>query len=275
VKTKKIGGLEPVEKIIPELKAELPSSNGALRSSSEISSPQENECGICKGTGLVHPRKEDGKPDYTRVVPCRCAKVYLDRWRSQHIRSWCELPPAAEHMTFENFKRSPALDEAYQAALAVADGDGEWLILMGDVDRGKTHLAVAICKRWLASGKLARYAYVPLLLDELRRGFRGEGDNSYDVRFDQFLNVPLLVLDDLGVESPTAWVQERLDTIIDYRLMHELPLVITTNCAFPGSHYKSPARELPLRIASRLKRKGRIVFIDSPAYSRRRNYEKA
>lgn len=179
--------------------------------------------------------------------------------RRQRLLRWCELPPASEHMTFESFRRSSPLEEAYQAALAVAeeqDGAG-WLTLMGDVDRGKTHLAVAICRHWLERGKPARYAYVPLLLDELRRGFRGGGED-YEARWDMFLKIPLLILDDLGTENPTRWVQERLDTIVDYRLMHGLSLVVTANVTL---------EELGVRIASRLDRVGRLVAIEGPAYS--------
>ncbi len=104
----------------------------------------------------------------------------------------------------------------------------------------------------------ARYAYVPLLLDELRRGFRADGDQSYERRFDFYLNVPLLMLDDLGVENSTRWVQEKLDTIVDHRLMNGLSLLVTTNLTMD---------ELNFRISSRLQRRnGRVVVIDAAEF---------
>jgi DNA replication protein DnaC len=69
--------------------------------------------------------------------------------------------------------------------------------------------------------------------------------------------VPLLVLDDIGVENSTAWVQEKLDTIVDYRLMHKLALVVTTNLSLD---------KLSTRIASRLMRAGEIAVINAPEY---------
>lgn len=30
------------------------------------------DCFICRDAGKVHPLKEDGKPDYSHVIPCRC-----------------------------------------------------------------------------------------------------------------------------------------------------------------------------------------------------------
>ncbi len=219
-----------------------------------------HDCKSCGDSHFVYPLKSDGSTDYSQVVPCECVREKLEREKRGRLLRWCELPEATEHMTFENFKRTKHLEEAYQTARSVAEEEegAKWLTLMSEVYHGKTHLAVAICRRWLARGKPARYAYVPLLLEELRRGFREGGDNSYEARFDMFLNVPLLVLDDLGTENPTPWVQEKLDTIVDYRLMHGLNLVVTTNFGY---------EELPVRIASRLSRAGRIVLIEGPPRS--------
>ena len=229
--------------------------------SDEAGEGEQYTCPLCRDAHFVHPLKEDGEPDYSTVVPCKCVREQVDRERMQSLLRYCELLPGTTHMTFENFTVSSQLQEAYDLAVQVAEesGDTTWLTLVAGTDRGKTHLAVAICRRWLQRGKPARYAYVPLLLEELRRGFREEGDRSYEARFDRFLNVPLLILDDLGTEHKTDWVQEKLDTIIDYRLMNGLSLVVTTN---------TPMDELHFRIASRLRRSpgSRVVFIDAPEF---------
>jgi DNA replication protein DnaC len=70
------------------------------------------------------------------------------------------------------------------------------------------------------------------------------------------------LLDDYGTESKTAWVQEKLDTIVDYRLMHNLSLLVTSN---------STLDEMPPRIRSRIMRhpKGDIICIDAGDYSLR------
>ena len=219
------------------------------------------ECDICHDSHFVHPLREGGKPDYSRVVPCVCSEAQLWRDKMQAMLRLCELPPGTGHMTFENFVRRPGTEEAYGAALDVAGGEPhlvpDWLTLLGDSNRGKTHLLISTCRRWLSTGKPAHYSYVPLLLDELRRGFNAKGDQSYESRFDFFLNVPLLALDDLGTEQTTDWVREKLDTIIDYRIMHGLALVVNCNV---------PLKDLNFRIRSRLERGGRIVFIKAPEY---------
>ena len=221
---------------------------------------QEINCKICNDFHFVNPLK-NGVVNYSRVIPCSCVKEKAQRDKVKRLLDWCELPPASEEMTFDLFILTNGLRKAYEASVLVAKGNLKWLTLMSSVNRGKTHLAVAICRKWLERGIPARYAYVPLLMDELRRGYNQGGDGSYDVRFEMFLNTPLLVLDDLGTENSTPWVQEKLDTIIDYRLMHDLSLVVTTNL--------SPDQLSP-RIASRLKRAGEIVAIDALEYKRKK-----
>ncbi len=215
-------------------------------------------CVICQDAHFVYPLREDEKVDYSTSVPCLCIKDKMARDKRKRLLVWCELPAASESMTFENFKVTAGLKAAYDASLSVASGGSKWLTLSSGTNRGKTHLAVAVCRRWLADDKPARYAYVPLLLDELRRGYQ-DAANDYGSRFEMFLNIPLLVLDDLGTENSTAWVQEKLDTIIDYRLMHDLALVVTTNLLLT---------QMPERIVSRLRRAGSVVTISAPEYRR-------
>ncbi len=185
----------------------------------------------------------------------------MEKKRMDALFSLCELPPKMAQMSFETFDVLPGLEEAYRACLSfIEGGEHNWLTLLSGTDRGKTHLGIAVVRAWMAKGMLARYAYVPLLFEELRRGFRAEGDYSYEQRFDFYLNVPLLMLDDLGTENRTPWVQEKLDTIVDYRLMKNLALLVTANC---------PMDELPFRVRSRLQRMGEVVVIDSPEFSLR------
>lgn len=205
----------------------------------------------------IHPNMENGKADFSRIEPCLCQKDRIKREKMQSLLSWCELPPETERMTFETFRSGRGLEEILTSARRMATGELNWLTIISEVNHGKTHIAVAICREWLKQDKPARYAYVPLLLEELRRGYQPGSDGSFDARYDHFLNVPLLVLDDLGTENSTPWAQEKLDTLVDYRLMHKLSLVVTTNLSLD---------KLSTRIASRLMRNGKIVTVNTPEY---------
>ncbi|MFQ6059224.1 MAG: ATP-binding protein [Anaerolineae bacterium] len=139
-------------------------------------------------------------------------------------------------MTFESFDlRTRELDpeerENLKRAFAIAKEYAQhpegWLVFTGDYGCGKTHLAAAIANYRVAQGYPALFVVVPDLLDHLRAAFSPTSLVSYDKRFEEVRNAPLLVLDDLGTQSATPWAQEKLYQIFNYRYNARLPTVIT------------------------------------------------
>lgn len=218
-------------------------------------------CRLCRGAGFVHP-VVNGVPDYSRVIPCRYCQGDVKKRRIENLLRACELPPYAENMTFDNFKIYPAVKTAYEDAEAMATQPGElaWLAFLGNNDIGKTHLAVSICRAWINAGVPARYVLTSILLEDLRRGY---DSGEYESTFNYYCTVPLLLLDDFGIEKRTGWVQEKLETIIDYRLMYNVSLIITSNLELD---------EMPDRIRSRLLRHphGKVVAMMAEEYSLRK-----
>jgi DNA replication protein DnaC len=143
-----------------------------------------------------------------------------------------------QRMTFKNFdtlggpgassQQQESLDQAKHTAKSFADDPDGWLLLNGPRGCGKTHLAVAIAGEQLKHGSQVFFAFVPTLLDHLRATFSPESPVGYDELFEQINSVPLLVLDDLGSESSTAWAEEKLYQIVVHRHEARLPTVITT-----------------------------------------------
>lgn len=214
------------------------------------------DCDICHGSGWLHPLKEDGKPDYSKTARCECRHKADDKQKQERYLELCKIPPGKSDLTFETFKVRPGLESAHDAALQLADDTGavRWLTLMSGVDRGKTHLALAVCRRWLDKGRPARYVYVPDMLDELRSSYDNEGEDSYKSMFYGLCNMPLLVLDDFPSEREmrTQWAIEKMEQLVHNRDTHGLPLMVTTNKALD---------ELPNRVESRLKRvKGSVII---------------
>ena len=181
-------------------------------------------------------------------------------WRLDRIKF--EL---MQRMTFETFdvrsSRTDATDQdtlerALNSARVFAQAPSGWLLFTGGPGCGKTHLAVAIVNERMRQGQTVLFAFVPDLLRDLRRGFDRD---DYDRRFERYCEVPLLVLDDLGAENTTPWVQQELDSIVNYRAVRHLPLIVTTNLQ---------PTDLAPRIRSRLLRAddGRVVQITSGEY---------
>jgi DNA replication protein DnaC len=103
------------------------------------------------------------------------------------------------------------------------------------------------------------FVVVPDLLDHLRASFNPSSQNRLDKRFDEVKTAPLLVLDDLGTESATAWAREKLYQLFNYRYNARLPTVITTAV---------PIEQIDPRLASRMLDGIRCTFfvLEAPSY---------
>ena len=157
--------------------------------------------------------------------------------------------------------------EICQAYLTKAEH--HFLTLVGVVGLGKTHLALAIAWEWIETiGTQALYYQVEAFLEELRHRQDRWGNGSTEgggphALLDFAKKVPLLILDDLGVENKTQWTVAKLDELVDYRYVNQLDTVFTTNKA---------SEELPDRIADRMW-EGRIVALEGESYRRKKRQQ--
>jgi DNA replication protein DnaC len=152
-----------------------------------------------------------------------------------------------------------SLEDAFQAAQAFAEDPEGWLVLGGGYGVGKTHLAAAIANYRATQGFPTMFVVVPDLLDHLRATFNPNSTVSYDRRFEEIRNAPLLVLDDLGTQATTAWVREKLYQLFNHRYNAALPTVITS---------ASTADELDPRIRARMDDRRLCIrkLLDAPSY---------
>ena len=148
------------------------------------------------------------------------------------------LPPS--RYTFATFQEAAGVHVALKAARAFADGDGPpWLMILGGHGSGKTHLARAVHRRLMERLCPSIYVYSIDLFDRLREAFhyRDEPDFVHYMEF-QYIGTPHLIIDDLGAERETLWVQERAEKILNIRHEKELRTLITSNLGladFPGA----------------------------------------
>ena len=154
------------------------------------------------------------------------------------------------------------LDRVYKIAEKYAKKPSGWLVLTGTYGCGKTHLAAAIANEQSEMGSPPLFIVLPDLLDHLRATFNPSSDTSYDRRFNEIRATPLLILDDLGTQSTTPWVKEKLYQLFNYRYNAELPTVITTS---------NDLEEMDARIRSRMQdtRICSIYAIKAPTYTGR------
>jgi DNA replication protein DnaC len=158
---------------------------------------------------------------------------------------------------------SPDALKSLQKALKVAHSYAEkpkgWLVLMGGYGSGKTHLAAAIANYRARLGDPPLFVMVPDLLDHLRATFSPNSSVAFDRRFDEIRTAPLLILDDLGTQSMTPWVKEKLYQLFNYRYNAELPTVITTSDSLDEMDPRIRSRLLDGKLVS-------IYAITTPSY---------
>ena len=207
-------------------------------------------CPICKGTKFVHPLLA-GKPDYSRIVPCRCAEQEAESKRQSRLQKYSNLGMLTR-LTFDNLDPEGKIKEAtsqeqfhrvYKAAKEFAADPKGWLVIIGPSGCGKTHLAAAIANECISYKKPAFYVTTPDLLDHLRASFSPGSEMPYDEFFEQVRNASLLIIDDFGAQSSTPWAKEKLDQLLNYRFANQLPTVIISI---------TPIEELEDRVRSRL-----------------------
>lgn len=90
------------------------------------------------------------------------------------------------------------------------------LYLYGPAGHGKTSLLAAIARTCAASGIPVMFTTVLNLLDSMRAGY-GRKDGSSDTLLERAKNVPVLILDDLGMQQGTDHERARLLAIISTR----------------------------------------------------------
>jgi DNA replication protein DnaC len=177
-----------------------------------------------------------------------------------------KMPKKWQPVTFAN--SDPNLNEvAFQIARNYAESfniESRTLVLYSSgFGCGKTHLAACIANHVLH--ELRRpviFEKARDLLLNIRRTF-SDPDNSEADILDQVLPVDLMVLDDVGLDKPSNWVESTYWTIFDRRLESGLPMVVTTNYAIePELTQEGLADRIGYGAMSRLMQMCNGEFID-------------
>lgn len=155
-------------------------------------------CDACQGK-LQHPAGEASK-DPVKLVDC---------------------PIMLAEATMANYVVDAQNRDAVERATKWLDTEGRDLFLFGPTGTGKTRLAVSLAR---ACDVSARYARVPALMRQIKDGFGGDG-----FPIQPFVDVPLLILDDIGAEKPSAFTMQTIETLYTERLDAGRNTIFTSN----------------------------------------------
>ena len=164
------------------------------------------------------------------------------------------IPVRFEAKTLDTYKGRTAavkkvseMAKAYIEDFAFGDESPKGLLMQGVVGCGKTHVALGVLRGVIEKGFTGLYFNMVDLLSEIRATFSNDSPISENDLIREVLEPDLLVLDDLGAENTSAFVNDRLYLIVNRRYESCKPILVTTNLTIDEL-----SRKLGERTVSRL-----------------------
>lgn len=101
------------------------------------------------------------------------------------------------------------------------------MYLSGNFGVGKTYLLGAIANALAKRGIVTTMVHFPSFAVEMKGAIK---DGSVNQRRDAIKKTPVLMIDDIGADSMSAWVRDDvLGVILEYRMQEELPTFFSSN----------------------------------------------
>lgn len=215
-----------------------------------------HECNTPKQKRLILFNEE-------RTVPCLCqcaterrdAKEAAQRQAAfeERVRKLrAEAFPSDQmcEWTFDNDDRaneriSNAMQRYAEHFDEIRKSDINGLVLFGTVGTGKSYYAACVGNALLDRGIAVMMTSFDRIYNKVQESF--EGRQAF---LDSLNRYPLLIIDDLGAEGSTEFMQKTVFSVIDARAQAGMPLIVTTNLS--AEALKKPSDERKQRIYSRL-----------------------
>lgn len=192
-------------------------------------------CKICGGPRqtVITPPFEGAKPRTVRCW-CKCPTEYdkmrqqENLWKMEIYRESC-FSDMSKFRGWTFAKDDGRRPELIQAAREYAEHfpqylkEGKGLLLYGEVDGGKSVAAACIANEIIKKGYRPKMTSLSIEADNI---WAAEDKAAY-IR--SLCSYDLLILDDLGVERKTEYMQEMVYKIINARYSQGGPMIITTN----------------------------------------------
>ncbi|EAF0350922.1 TPA: primosomal protein DnaI [Listeria monocytogenes] len=172
-------------------------------------------------TVTYYPTKEKIEEDKRRAVERRIRSLYMPK---QVVDA-----NLADFYTDEE-SRQLALVEAYQFLNNYPPKSGErvkGLFIHGSFGTGKSYLLGALAKELALKGISSTLVYLPEFMREVKQSI---SDNTVGEKIQFAKETEVLMLDDIGAESMTAWTRDEvLGAILQFRMQEELPTFFSSN----------------------------------------------
>lgn len=186
-------------------------------------------CPHCDDTGWKPV--DDPSTGVRRVVRCECWRAQIGQTRLADAN----IPKRYQHCTLDNLRPyNDSLLEAVSEARRFVDAypgrTQRGLLFLGHAGVGKTHLAVAVLRAVISrTGVQGVFYETGKLLAALKSSYDPVVRMSSSSLLKPVMEAPFLVLDDLGAERPTDWVEETMNLVVNTRYSERLMTLFTSN----------------------------------------------
>lgn len=223
------------------------------------------DCPECQGTGWKLG------PDSFQSLPCACQSA---RRRMQRVAS-ASIPRRYLHCRLGSFydRGNVSLSRARRTASELIDcwpSADKGLLFMGGCGVGKTHLAVAILLEIIEQEKPGKLIFRNFqdLIQEIHASFESDQTPTKSELLRPMIEADLLVLDELGSQKPTSFVQDTLYYVINSRYNEDRATIFTTNYHDSASTEESLELRIGNRLRSRLHEMTEPVVMQGDDYRR-------
>ena len=174
----------------------------------------------------------------------RKAKEEAERIREQALREantrlyhlqQAAIPQRFIERTLDTFKATTSEQQhAFRIATDFASNfeshykKGSWLVFSGLPGTGKSHLAAGILQA-IMPAYLGKYFTCMEVIQYIRSTWRKESEASEVDVLSEFASLPLLVIDEIGMQYGTESEQNHLFDVLDRRYRDMMPTILLTN----------------------------------------------
>jgi DNA replication protein DnaC len=210
-------------------------------------------CPLCDDTGWKPVASPSQAPQpVRRVERCDCWRESVGRQRLADAN----IPKRYRHCTVANFTAyNESLGHAAEKARQLAEtfpSVSKGLFLEGPPGVGKTHLAAAVLKQVVTTTGVRGVFYDTRdLLKVIKNTYDPSTRTTELDVLRPVMNADLLVLDDLGAEKPTEWVEETMNLIVNTRYNERRLTIFTSN--YPDIPDDTDPDSLLFRIGHRMR----------------------
>jgi DNA replication protein DnaC len=213
-------------------------------------------CPLCDDTGWKPI--DDPSTGARRVARCDCWREQIGQQRLADAN----IPKRYQHCTLDNFLAyNESLEHAVEHARQAVDRFlnatsqeqyGRGIFFEGPPGVGKTHLAVAVLKRVISTFGVRGLFYDTRDLLKVIRSTYNPAIRTTEIDILRpVMHDDLLVLDDLGAEKTSEWVEETMNLIVNARYNERRTTIFTSN--YPDIPDDTDPNSLLVRIGSRMR----------------------